>query len=140
MGKSSTTWEPGKTGNPKGRPRKERALSERLRAAGSKTVEIDGKRVSGSIVTAQLAWEGLTAGKVRFPGDTEDTVLTFAEWLTLAKFVYGQTEGPPPAAVEHSGPDGGPIQVKTYVTISPDDWDNPDGSVQPVTLADSAVE
>jgi hypothetical protein len=115
-------------------------LSERLRAAGSKTVEIYGKRVSGSIVSAQLAWDGLTSGKVRFPGDTEDTVLTFAEWLTLAKFVYGQTEGPPPAAVEHSGPDGGPIQVKGYVTISPDMWDQPDGGIQPAAVADSAVE
>ena len=105
-------WKPGQSGNPKGAPQKTRVLSERLRAAGSKTVEIDGKQVSGSIVLARLAWDGLTSGKVRFPGDNEDTVLTFAEWLTLAKFVYGQTEGPPPAAIEHTGADGGPIAVQ----------------------------
>ena len=134
---ANPNWKPGVSGNPKGRP-KTRVLSERLRAAGSKTVEIDGKRVSGSIVSAQLAWDGLTSGKVRFPGDTEDTVLTFAEWLTLATFVYGQTEGPPPAAVEHSGPDGGPIEIKGYVTISPDDWDSE--PLQPAAVADSAVE
>lgn len=104
------TFQPGQSGNPKGRP-KTRVLSERLRAAGSKTIEVDGKPTAGSIVAARIAWDGITQGKLRFPEDDEDTVLSFDQWLGLVKFVYGQTEGPPPAAVEVSGADGGPIAV-----------------------------
>lgn len=103
-------WKPGQSGNPKGRP-KTRVLSERLRAAGSKTIEVDGKLVAGSIVAARLAWEGIAKGKLQFPDDTDETVLSFDQWLGLVKFVYGQTEGAPPAAIEVSGPDNGPIPV-----------------------------
>jgi hypothetical protein len=38
--------------------------------------------------------------------------LSFDQWLALMKFVYGQTEGAPPAAVEVSGADGGPIVIE----------------------------
>lgn len=105
------TFKPGVSGNPKGRP-KTRVLSERLRAAGSQTVEVDGKPHAGSIVAARIAWDGLATGKLRFPEDSEDTILSFDQWLALAKFVYGQTEGPPPQAVEVSGPDNAPIVIK----------------------------
>jgi hypothetical protein len=103
-------WKPGQSGNPKGRP-KTRVLSERLRAAASKTIEVDGKPTAGSIVAARIAWEAITKGKVKFPDDAEETILSFDQWLALMKFVYGQTEGAPPAAVEVSGADGGPIAV-----------------------------
>ena len=98
------TFPPGVSGNPKGRP-KTRVLSERLRAAGSKTIEVDGKPTAGSIVAARLAWEGIAKGKLQFPDDAEETVLSFDQWLALVKFVYGQTEGAPP--VEVGGKDGG---------------------------------
>jgi hypothetical protein len=104
------TFKPGVSGNPKGRP-KTRVLSERLRAAASKTIEVDGKPTAGSIVSARLAWDAITKGRMRFPDDAEDTVLSFDQWLVLMKFVYGQTEGAPPAAVEVSGADGGPIVI-----------------------------
>ena len=105
------TFQPGVSGNPKGRP-KTRVLSERLRAAASKTIEVDGKPTAGSIVAARLAWEAITKGKMRFPEDTDETVLSFDQWLGLVKFVYGQTEGAPPAAVEVTGTDGGPIVIE----------------------------
>ena len=40
-----------------------------------------------------------------------ETILSFDQWLALMKFVYGQTEGTPPTAVEVSGADGGPIVI-----------------------------
>ena len=58
-----------------------RVLSERLRAAASKTIEVDGKPTAGSIVAARLAWEAITKGKVRFPDDAEETILSFDQWL-----------------------------------------------------------
>jgi hypothetical protein len=111
---ANPNWKPGVSGNPKGRPKNTRMLSERLRAAGSKTIEVDGKPVAGSIVAAHIAWEAITKGKVKFPDDAEETILSFDQWLGLVKFVYGQTEGPPPAAVELSGADGGDIVIKIH--------------------------
>lgn len=108
---ANPNWKPGVSGNPKGRP-KTRVLSERLRAAASKTIEVDGKRTAGSIVAAHLAWEGIAKGKFKFPEDDGETVLSFDQWLALVKFVYSQTEGPPPAAVEVSGVDGGPVTMQ----------------------------
>jgi hypothetical protein len=109
---ANPNWKPGVSGNPKGRPKNTRLLSERLRAAASKTIEVDGKPTAGSIVAARIAWEAITKGKVQFPDDAEETILSFDQWLALMKFVYGQTEGAPPAAVEHTGADGGPIVIK----------------------------
>jgi hypothetical protein len=106
---ANPNWKPGVSGNPKGRP-KTRVLSERLRAAASKTIEVDGKPTAGSILAARLAWEGIARGKLRFPGDTDETVLSFDQWLALMKFVYGQTEGAPP--VEVGGVGGGEIVIK----------------------------
>ena len=37
--------------------------------------------------------------------------------------------GKAPQAVEVTGKDGGPIVVKGYTTVSPDDWPDPDGTV-----------
>lgn len=109
-------FKPGQSGNPKGRP-KTRVLSERLRAAASKTIEVDGKPCAGSIVAARIAWEAITKGKVRFPDDTDETILSFDQWLALMKFVYSQTEGAPPAALEVSGPDSGPIVIEINAKV-----------------------
>jgi hypothetical protein len=44
------------------------------------------------------------------------------------------------AAMALTGPEGGAIEIaKTYVTISPDDWDEADSDVQPAAVADPAV-
>ena len=64
-------------------------------SAGRGKQDNRGRRqaVAGSIVSARLAWEAITKGRLRFPDDDEDTVLSFDQWLVLMKFVYGQTEG-----------------------------------------------
>lgn len=110
-------WKPGQSGNPKGRPKNARLLSDRLRAAASKTIEVDGKPIAGSIIAARIAWEAITKGKVKFPDDTEETILSFDQWLGLMKFVYGQTEGAPPTAIEHTGADGGDIVIRIHGDI-----------------------
>lgn len=34
--------------------------------------------------------------------------------MGLLKFIYGQTEGPPPATLEVGGVDGEPIRIASY--------------------------
>ena len=93
-------WGAGQSGNPKGRPKKNRALTEILARAGSKTIEdYDGKRRSGKRVMARLLWEAATTGVVQFPGNTDKTTISLSDWLGIVKFVYGHIDGPPMQAL-----------------------------------------
>ena len=89
-----TAWKPGQSGNPNGRPPKQRALTEILERAGGRTVEIEGKKVSGRRLVARMAWEGLTTGIVTFP---DDKILTLSptDWKDLLKWIYTHVDGPP---------------------------------------------
>lgn len=91
-----TAWKPGQSGNPKGRPPKERALTALLEAAGSKTVLVDGKAVSGKRALAQALWHAALQGAAVLY-DAEGTRLEFSprDWLDIAKFLYAQIDGPP---------------------------------------------
>ena len=101
-------FQPGQSGNPKGRPPKERALSDQLEAAGSKTYEFDGKRISGKRLIARLLWELAIHGRVELPDSVEEVedgkpklkpvtlrVTSTKEWLDSIKQIYSQVDGPP---------------------------------------------
>ena len=100
----------GKTNNPNGRPPKSRALTTLLDKALGRSLDIEGKRVSGKRVLAQLVTDALTTGRLKFPGDTEASVISVKDWLEFAKWFYQYME-PPVTRQEHSGPDGGAIEV-----------------------------
>jgi len=101
----------GTTNNPKGRPPKSRALSEILEKAGSKTVEVDGKRVAGKQLVARMAWELVATGRTTFP-DGRVLKADFREWFEAVKWIYAQVDGPPKQAFEVGGEGGGPVTVK----------------------------
>ena len=86
-------WKPGQTGNPNGRPIKDRALTTILERAGSQTVEIDGKRISGKHLIAHLLWEIVTTGKATMPDGTV-MVVSPGDWFDIVKFIYTQVDGP----------------------------------------------
>jgi hypothetical protein len=101
----------GKSGNPRGRPKKTRALTEVLAAVCG-----NGKKKA----IAEKVREGILSGVVTFneainpdTGKLGVRIIKLAadEWLQLVKFLYTQTDGPPPTKIEASGPDGGPIET-----------------------------
>jgi hypothetical protein len=109
----------GKTNNPNGRPPKERSLTNLLDKALAHTVLVDGKPINGKRVLAQLVTDVLTTGRLKFPGDTEASVISVKDWLEFTKWAYQYME-PPVSRQELTGAGGGPVVVVN--------WDEPRNS------------
>jgi hypothetical protein len=85
----------GQSGNPNGRPKKDRALTAILEAAGSKTVENgDGKHISIKRLMANLLWQAIHEGKIELPNGTS-MVVSPDDWFNVAQFLYKHIDGPP---------------------------------------------
>jgi len=87
-------WKPGVSGNPHGRPPKQRALTEILRRGGSKTVLVDGRNISRRRLIASMLWSLAATGEATFP-DGKKLVFSPEDWLGVVKFIYAQLDGPP---------------------------------------------
>lgn len=121
MGRVSTTWEKGQSGNPKGRPPKNRALTAILERTGNVKREVKGKPVSAKRLLAQLLWEAATTGRVTFPDETDAKQLDQQEWIGVVKFVYQHIDGPPKAEVDITS-DGEKVEGITYIKeVRPND-------------------
>jgi hypothetical protein len=92
-------FKPGQSGNPAGRPRKGKALTEILQTAGAKTLEYDGKRITGKRLIAHLLWQAATAGAVIFP-DGRSESLDMEGWLDVVKWLYTRLDGAPTQAID----------------------------------------
>ena len=104
-------------GNPNGRPPKNRALTEILTRAGSKTLEVAGKRISGKRLMACLAWQIATTGKATFPNGT---VLEASprDVMDIWKWLYTHIDGPPRTELDVTT-DGKPIEIVAIEAIEP---------------------
>jgi hypothetical protein len=108
----------GASGNPNGRPKKDRALTKILETAGSVTIERDGQRLSGKRLVAVLLWDIAKTGTCTLPSGKVYNV-DGAAWFDVVKFLYAQIDGPPKQVNELTGADGGVLLIE-FVTKTPD--------------------
>lgn len=114
----------GQSGNPKGRPKKDRALTAMLEAAGGRTVERvnpesgDMEKLTLRKAAISGVWQGLTEGQITFLNGSK-LPLYSKDYVELVKWLFSHVDGPPKQQVEMSGPGGGPIE--TRATNDPDE-------------------
>jgi hypothetical protein len=122
----STAWQPGQSGNPKGRPPKSRALTEILQRAATETIEVPGqkKKRARQQLVAEHVWTALATGRITFPDGKVLELQTVDEFMHLAKFVYGHIDGPPKMAVDVTT-NGAPLAPAVFLpeVLSLDDGD-----------------
>ena len=121
-------FQPGQSGNPKGRPPKERALTDLLEKFGNKTVEIDGKKVAGKRILSKLLWELVIYGRAKLPKNEEGQEITMRitsakEWLDIAKQIYSQIDGAPKGELDLTT-DGEPLAGFVRIIKHEDDGDS----------------
>jgi Family of unknown function (DUF5681) len=88
------TFQPGQSGNPRGRLPKERALTNILARLGEQRVSVDRRQVAAKTFVAMRVWELVTSGQVTLT----DRVLKLSdgkEWLDAVKWLYTHVDGPP---------------------------------------------
>jgi hypothetical protein len=94
-------WKQGQSGNPKGRPSKQRVLTDILRAKGDMVMEIGGDGKTTKELLAVAVWQFVTTGKVSLAGKTLEAE-NVIEWASVVKWLYTHLEPPHP----NNGNDG----------------------------------
>lgn len=97
-------FQPGNNANPKGRPKKDRALTAILEAAGNLRVTTDDGEAAGKKLLAQHVWNIVTTGQTTLP-DGRLLVANFDNWADTVRWLYAHIDGPPKVETktEHSG-------------------------------------
>lgn len=94
------SWTKGQSGNPKGRPPKERALTRILAEGGNEPLVMGGETLTGNVALARRIWHFVTLGEITLGGTTLRAE-SVADWLAAVKWLYTHIDGP--AQVEGDG-------------------------------------
>lgn len=86
-------WQPGQSGNPRGRKRKGRALAELLRLKGEAVVNVGGEAITAQEALATAVWQFVTTGEVWLMGKKLEAQ-SAAEWANVVKWLYTYAEPP----------------------------------------------
>ena len=95
---SSTSFKPGQSGNPRGRPPKKRALTNLLERGGNVKIQTEQGEISAKKVMVARIWEGLATGQMTFGNIS--IALENDEYISLIKLVLSQVDGPPKGEVD----------------------------------------
>lgn len=116
MPRSGTTWQPGQSGNQKGRPRSGRALAEQITRELARTQPVGDKSVSGKRLLAQLVTTAALHGEVKLP-DGRAVQFNSSQVLDIWKFLLTHLDGPAKAELDVSS-DG---EVRIVVVYEDDE-------------------
>lgn len=114
MPKNQTSFGPNNNANPNGRPKKGESLSEVMRTFLEQIPEGQEKTYKELFVSKSYS--------KAYEGDP-----------TFAKLIWNYMDGMPKQSLEHSGPDGGPIQVLPILgslNVHTNDSDQEDSTAQ----------
>jgi hypothetical protein len=129
-------FKPGQSGNPKGRPTKDRTIAAKLRELGEQQITLpDGTLKARQELLAENVWSLLLTGRAKLlpsgngKGKRSSYItLDRGEWVSLLKFLATHVDGPARLDVDVTS-DGSEIKV-TSITISrpPQDTDGEEAS------------
>lgn len=106
-------FQPGQSGNPKGRPPKERALADLLAMAGGKRVMApNGDRVQRQRIAVENIWDLLAFGRAQLLGLERPFAVNGRDYVELVKFVFNHIDGPAPTKFEHSSDPDRPLSIR----------------------------
>ena len=105
----------GTTNNPHGRPPKSKSLTTMLDKALSKSWSTpDGKKVSGKQIMSDMVAAAVVTGRVKFPNDVEDSVLSVKDWIDFVRWVYERVDGKPIQPIGGEADDGSVVLKVVY--------------------------
>lgn len=118
------TFVKGTSGNPNGRPKGKRALTEILETAGDLEVSFKGTpdvKLARKQILAKMIWEVVTTGQTTLING-KTLKVAGDDWFNVVQFLYKHIDGAPTLNIDHTS-DGEPLPApQIYLpAIVPDD-------------------
>lgn len=83
----------GRTNNPNGAPKKDRALTKLLMSELSHKIQVGEEQIPGKKLIAMNVVSAVTTGKIKFPNDTEESIISVKDWIDFMKWLYVHVDG-----------------------------------------------
>jgi hypothetical protein len=112
-------WQKGQSGNPNGRPGRDRTLTALLQQAGGKEVQRNGVPVVRQDEAIEHIWNLAAFGRTTFRGSKKPMVIGAMTYVELVKWIYTQIDGPVPTQLQHSSDPEMPLTIRV-------EYDDPD--------------
>lgn len=118
-------FNPGESGNLKGRPKGKRALTELLENAGSEIVTLkNGEKITRKDLLARMVWEVTTTGETTLANGKRLRVAP-KDWFAIMQFIYKHIDGNPTQSLDVTS-DGEPLKPNVYLpAVTHDNSDDP---------------